>query len=826
VTGSQLTVGRPAHPGGPLRGVRVIDCSEGVAGPLAARLLGDMGAEVLKVEPPEGDRSRRLPPEDDGSGRDSFFEYLNWNKRGITLDLDNAAGRQGLHALARGADIVIESSPPSRRAGRGLSYEDLARENTGLVVISVTPFGSTGPRRDWETDELVDWAFGGYMYFGGNPEREPLQVPGYQAEYHAAQATLVAVLAALRYRDLTGEGQWIDQSVQEATLSSHAWLSVAWSHGGQVLTRVGPDMMECRDGWVMWLRRAQEPTVFVMIGKPELIEEFAEADVLEWRDPASPIWEHVRAWCRTQSMADVYHQAQQLRIPVTPVNTMEDLLQSEQLAHREWFLQASDTSAIRHAGFPFKMQASKLAIRHPAPTLRGEGDAGVSWHTREAAPAEELASPPSFADGPLAGLRVLEVTANWAGPLAGRHFGDLGAEVIKVEHSKRPATRAMWPAGNDPADRQFNRSGYFNKLNRNKMDVSLDLASPEGRAVFLKLVERADVLIENNSARVMPNLGLGYETLAEVNPRLVMASISGFGATGPEQHYVAYGANIEASSGLASIMGYADDARPYRAGTFYADPVAGNYTVIAVLAALRERRWTGHGQWIDLSLNEAAATFFGGYFVRYQREGLPEPRRGNRHQVFAPQGCYRTIGNDAWVALTIRDDDDWRGLATVLERFDWLIEPQFQTASGRAECHEEIDDAIRGWAIGRDHRRAAQELQDAGVPAAPVMANWELLSDPHLAERSFYVPITHPEVGVLPFPGMPWKLTRTPGTIRRPAPMFAQHNREVLCGILGMSDADVDALEASGVAAPDPEPSFFAPRPAPIRPKSPMEAST
>ncbi|MCK9496877.1 MAG: CoA transferase, partial [Dehalococcoidia bacterium] len=589
----------------------------------------------------------------------------------------------------------------------------------------------------------------------------------------------------------------------------HAWLSVAWSHGGQVLTRVGPDMMECRDGWVMWLRRAQEPTVFVMIGRPDLIDQYAEADVLEWRDPASTIWVHVREWCKTQSKLDVYHQAQELRIPVTPVNTMADLLASEQLAAREWILRLHEDSEIRHAGFPFKMSASTLAIRHGAPAL---GESGAEWLPREEAPSEILDTPPDFSAGPLAGLRVVEVTANWAGPLAGRHLGDLGAEVIKVEHSKRPATRAMWPAGNDPADRQFNRSGYFNKLNRNKMDVSLDLQSPEGREVFLRLVERADIVIENNSARVMPNLGLGYDTLSALNPRLVMASISGFGATGPEQHYVAYGANIEASSGLASLMGYEDDERPYRAGTFYADPIAGNYTVAAVLAALRERRWTGRGQWIDLALNEAAATFYGGAFVRYQREGQLEGRRGNRHQLFAPQGCYQTLGSDAWLALTVRDEDEWRALAEVVGRPDWLIEPQFQTHAGRAECLDEIDDAISAWAAARDHRRATRELQAAGVPAAPVMANWELLSDPHLAEREFYVPVNHPEVGVFPFPGMPWKLTRTPGTIRRPAPLFAEHNREVLGGILGMSDAEIEALETSGVAAPEPEASFFAPR--------------
>lgn len=802
------------HPRGPLRGVRVLDCAEGVAGPLAARILGDLGADVIKVESPGGDVSRGLPPEDDGSGKDSFFEYLNWNKRGLTTDLDAPEGQAKLRTLVADADILIESGRPGDMAARGLGYDELSSVNPRLVMASVSHFGATGPKRDWLSDELVDWAVGGYMYFGGNPEKEPLQVPGYQAEYHAAQATLVAILAALRYRDVTGEGQWIDQSIQEAVLSSHAWLSVAWTHGGQVLTRVGPDMMECRDGWVMWLRRAQEPSVFVLIERPELIDEFAAVDVLEWRDPGSPIWGHVRDWCGQQSMLDVYHKAQQLRIPVTPVNTMEDLLNSEQLAQREWFLQVPEGGSVRHAGFPFKMAGSTLAIREAAPVL---GRTEAAWRPREEAPREQQPQPPDYSAGPLAGLRVVEVTANWAGPLAGRHFGDLGAEVIKVEHAKRPATRAMWPAGNDPGYRQFDRSGYFNKLNRNKMDVSLDLASPAGRDVFLKLIERADILIENNSARVMPNLGLGFDVLSTLNPRLVMASISGFGATGPEQHYVAYGANIEASSGLASVMGYEDDARPYRAGTFYADPIAGNYTVIAILAALRERRWTGKGQWIDLSLNEAAATFLGGYFVKYQREGSLEPRRGNRHQKHTPQGCYQTLGNDAWLAVVVRTDAEWRALAEVVGRPDWMIEPQFQTAEGRAELLEEIDEVIRAWALGRDHRQAAAELQHAGVPAAPVMANWEILYDPHLAERGFYVPITHPEVGTIPFPGMPWKLSRTPGTIRRPAPRFAEHNYEVMVELLGLSEAEVRGLEESGVASPEPEAAFFAPRPAPRR---------
>ncbi|MDA1148001.1 MAG: CoA transferase, partial [Chloroflexi bacterium] len=412
--------------------------------------------------------------------------------------------------------------------------------------------------------------------------------------------------------------------------------------------------------------------------------------------------------------------------------------------------------------------------------------------------------PAGAGSGALAGLRVIEVTANWAGPLVGRHMADLGAEVIKVEHAQRPATRALWYPGNEPGKRPYNRAGYFNNLNRGKLDVSLDLAAPEGRDLFLRLVELADVVVENNSARVMPNLGLGWDTLSARNPRLVMASISGFGASGPERDYVAYGANIEAASGLAAVTGYHDDDTPYRANTFYADPISGNYATIAVLAALRARDASGHGQWLDLSLNECAASFFGDAFIEHQRTGALPPRRGNRHPVYAPQGAYQTVGDDDWLVLTVRDDEEWHALCTALDRPDWLADATLATLEGRRARHDELDAAISGWAANLDHREAAALLQEAGVPAAPVLANYELVTDAHLHRRAFYIPIEHPEAGVLPFAGMPWKLSRTPGHVARAAPRFAEHNAYVLGDLLGLDADAIAALEASGVADRNP----------------------
>jgi crotonobetainyl-CoA:carnitine CoA-transferase CaiB-like acyl-CoA transferase len=791
---------------GALTGLRILDASQGVAGPFAARLLGDLGAHVIKIEPPEGDSARRMhPAQTSDPDPTSFFAYLNWNKRGIVTDLASQDGRTRFAQLAATADVLIESGEPGQLATLGLGYDELARTNPGLVLVSVTPYGQDGPRDRWQHTEATDWATSGYQYFAGDPQREPLMLPGAQAEFHTAQAVALAALAALHERDRSGRGQPIDISIQEASLTTHAWNAVSWTHAGHVLRRLGSDVFRCADGWVFWMRRGQETNLFALIERPDLFDDPRLEEMEIWRDIDSDLWDIVRAWCAEQPMLEVYRRAQELRIAVTPVNTVADLLASEQLAERDWFVTPPDTSEdIRYPGPPFGMTDTPTTVQRPAPTLDEHADEILAELATSSQPAAPPATPaPATSDDslPFEGLRVVEVTANWAGPIAGRHLGDLGAEVIKVEHHLRPATRALWYPGNEPGLRPYNRAGYFNNLNRSKLDVSLDLSTERGRELFLQLIERADVLIENNSARVMPNLGLGWDTLSQRNPRLIMASISGFGASGPERDYVAYGANIEASSGLAAGTGYHDDDTPYRANTFYADPITGNYATIAILAALRARETSGIGQWLDLSLNECAASFFGDAFLEYQRTGQIPPRRGNRHPIHAPQGAYQTTGDDDWLVLTVRDEADWHALCTLLDRDDWRSDPTLATPEGRHARHDEIDAAITAWTAPLDHREAAQLLQDAGLPAAPVYANYELVTDSHLHQRQFYIPIDHPEAGVLPFAGFPWKFGRTPAQVRRPAPRFAEHNNHVFGTLLGLTPVDIAQLEADAVTA-------------------------
>ena len=432
---------------------------------------------------------------------------------------------------------------------------------------------------------------------------------------------------------------------------------------------------------------------------------------------------------------------------------------------------------------------------------RGEAPR-LGQHT--AALTEEFAStpaptpPPAMAttDLPLAGLRVVELTGNWAGPIVGRHLGDLGADVIKLEWAARPATRALFMPGptQDPQKYPYDRAMYFNLLNRNKRDLVVDLAAEEGKQIFLELMREADVFVENNSARVMPNLGLDYETARRENPELIYVSMSGFGATGPWRDWSAYGSNIEASSGLASVTGYhADQVR--RTPLFYADPVSGNHATVAILAALEHRDSTGEGQYIDVALNEAGAAYFFEALMEYQTAREIRRPNGNRDRRFAPQGAYRSAGEDCWIAVSVQNDDDWVALCEVIGRSDLLADSELSTLEGRTARHDELDAAIEAWTSEREQYEGAWDLQRGGVSAAPILANWQVLHDPHIHASGFYQWVEHSVVGVYPYPSWPWRFSRTKPSIRRAAPRFAEHNHEVLSE-LGYDDEQIAELYA------------------------------
>lgn len=428
---------------------------------------------------------------------------------------------------------------------------------------------------------------------------------------------------------------------------------------------------------------------------------------------------------------------------------------------------------------------------------------------------------------PLDGIRVLDLTRGWAGPLGTRILGDLGAQVIKIEAlASRGVVRitpelkeklARWRWGElpppevraaiypeaQPGAHPWLRQGTLNKLNRNKLSIGLDLTKPGAVAAFKRLVAVSDAVMENYTPRVMGNFGLDYAALRAVNPAIVLVSMPGFGLTGPYRDYAILGPNLEGASGLASLTGY-EGGGPMKLGVAYSDPVGGLNGVVALLMALWQRRRTGRGQSIDVSQCEAVMCTMGEALLDYSMNGWQASPRGNGHPVYAPHGVYRCRGEDSWVAIAVRSDHEWQALGHALGDPGWARNDRFASAAGRREHHEEIDGLLESWTREREHQEVMNLLQAEGVPAGAAYTNKELLEDRHLRERGFWVNIDQPEVGLHPYDGLPMRFSETPADVWEPAPGLGQHNWMVMAELLGMSKNDVYALQAQGAIGDSP----------------------
>lgn len=758
---------------------RVLNLARGVAGAYATRLLADLGARCSWwrwTDPRPGD----WPPSD------LVYAYF---EDGVELHddcLDRDALLAALPALASHFDLILtDFSLPELE--QDALFELLRPANPAIVVANADHYGRSGPYARWVGDELTDYALGGYWSIAGHPEREPLRVPGHQAQFHAGLQVAFASLAALRYARRTGAGQEIEVSAAEAMLGAHWSTTVAWTHEGRVFMRTGSDLYRAKDGWVHFFNVIVHQNVLVLLDRPDLAAHEDFQTILGRRDHLEEIEAIAREWCAQRPMMEIIEKAQSLRVPMTPMADAEWLLADDHLADREYF---RDCRGKPMPGRPYRWTDPWQEAGAPDTLARAlAGDAPPP------PPGDRTPSA-----SPFEGLRVIEVTNNWAGPIACRHLADLGAEIIKVELATRPATRGSHYPGLDPGKYHYNRSGYFNEMNRNKRDISLNMATDEGRQVFLDLAAKADVVIENNSARVMPNLGLAYEKLAEVNPRLVMVSISGFGATGVRRDWIAYGSNIEAASGLASTTGYPGDERPYRTGSFIADPIAGAHAAIAAVAGLERLERTGRGSHIDMALTESAMTFMVAAFAHVHDHGGSMPRLGNIEPADAPTGAYPVDGRDDWVAIAVRTDEQWRALCGVAGLDDLAS----LDAPARVSRREEIDERLSVWTKPRTRFEAVRELQAAGVPAASILHNWQLHADPHFHARGSFIDIEHPDTGVYPYPGFMWRFSKTSPTVHSPAPRFAEANDYVFGELLGLDAEAIAHLYEVGATADEP----------------------
>ena len=782
-----------------LAGVFVVELAGSLAGAHAAKLLGDLGAQVVCVEPEGG-----APMRSDAA-------------RWAAYATSRTAAAQGSEAaatwLAR-ADVVIESSADAPLT----IHPDLVGPDA--LHLQISPFGRSGPYADWQGSDITDQAIGGYLYLSGRPDREPLQGPMGQAALAAGVMGAIGVMAGLHARRRGGGSQTIEVTHHEALAALHQFTDVRFSHAGNVLPRMGNryagpgspiGMYRASDGWIAFTVATAEhgQTLLEVTGLTHLLELPGITSVTDVMINASILDPALNGWLAETTVEEAVELLQAVRLAVAPVLTMQEVLADPQLEARAWWQATEvDGRTVRIPGPPFRIDDWKWQAR-PAPT----NASFVDGTPPEPLPALARSAAPDQADmaGPLAGIRVLDLTRVWAGPLAARSLAELGADVVMVEApwARMPLAvpqsyvdASHFFPDDEAGDHPWNRNGFINKFAVDKRSVGLDISSPKARAVFERLVEQADVVIENYSPRVMPNLGLGEDRLRALNPHIVYVTMPGYGRTGPARDYSAYGPVLDSHAGLSTLMGYPElDA--WKCGIAWPDPVAGIHATFAVLAALwsREHDPERRGMTVEVAQFETAVSMIGDRLVQSQLDGFDPPLPGNRSVTSAPQGVYPCAGVDRWLALTVPDDRRWAALcAAVGFPADWAVWDVEQ----RRRNHDGIDAAMSTWTATRAPAAGAVLLQSVGVPAAPVVDGRDMLTDPHLAARGFYQQVTHPEAGTHPWSPLPARLSKTPLTIHRPAPLLGEHNRAVLREWAGYDDDEIDALIADGCLADRP----------------------
>jgi crotonobetainyl-CoA:carnitine CoA-transferase CaiB-like acyl-CoA transferase len=811
-------------PGGDVNGVRVLAIDPDLAGGYCARLFASVGADVVFAEPTGGAALRRhapIVPGVDGTDRSAMWEYLATGSRSVVVD----AADPGCDALLGWADVVISSCDGD--ADGALALHDRVRRVAPHVVHVVTSgYGLTGPYRNWRRTPLTDWAAGGHLAITGDPDREPLQGGGPWVSYLTGATAAIGAMAALIAAARTGRGELVDVGAFEAAASLHQWTITMFTHTGVVKRRWGNRFGEsvhpialyrCRDGWISIVAPAvhQFEALCIAVDNVEILaDEEIMAPAVRF-DRAAEIDGPVDAWLAERTVADAVATLQAAGVPASPVLRMSEVLDDEQLAARQYWT-TSGALGARHPRAPFRL------------TSQGAGDVTLGdapapgEHTDSLLAAIRKGIP--RAEHPVIDLRevrLLEFGVAWAGPLAGRFLGDLGVDVVMVEH---PATRGIhmrtdtdpnWRRGELPAahlrfpvfpdatpgERWWNRMGMFNKMNRSKRSLCLDAKSGDGPAVLRELLGATDVVLHNFSPRGARSLGIDAASVARHNPAAVTVSMSGYGETGPLAGYLSYGPVLQAHGGFDEATGY-EGGDPVRIGVAFPDAVGGLHGAFAALVAIWERARTAAAVHVDLSQLETLLAIAGDMVLATGVTGEDPVRHGNRASDAAHQGVHPSQGEDAWVAITARDGDDWRALVDVVGS-PALTSLRDTGPPERAAAIETIDAAIGAWTAARSPYESAHALQAAGVPAFPVMTNAMIVEDPHMTAREFIVTWDQTDAGPLQFPGFPIHFGESEVHLKG-CPGLGEDNAAVLQDLLGADDTRLAELMAAGTIADRP----------------------
>ena len=778
----------------PLSRYRVIEIGTGTSLAYAGKLLAAFGAEVIKIEPPGGDPGRAEPPLvaiGDRQEESAYFAWLNAGKKSLCID------EAAVHALIGSAHLLLDGRAPGSGSKGVLAHASLRAAHPHLVIVAISWFGESGPYRDYLTTDATCRALAGLIHLIGPAER-PVGINDHQADIVGGLSAYMAALSGL----LAG-GRRFELSIHEAVMALSE-THTAYGPGGP-RARLGNNrfastypvgVFKCREGWLsigvssfqQWLlfcelfdmpQAASNPNYAVGVDRSSRYREIEPLFVPKLLERTAAEW---------------FAEGLKLKIPCAIVPEMHELLGQKVFRDDGAFAKiAIGAASFEGPAVPLRLMRTPPVSSGTAPT------AGASKqpepHATAGATARKASAPPGK---PLAGMRIVDLTMGWAGPLATRHMADLGAEVIKIE-----ACRHMdWWRGQDPrpaffAQKLYEKRPNYLVMNRNKLGITLDLTTKEGVALVQRLVARADGVVENYARGVATKLGLSYEDLRVVKPNIVMVSMPAFPA-GLWENGRAYGHTLEAASGLPTIAGN-PDGPPLLTHYAYGDPIGGLNGAAALLTALLHRSRTGEGQHIDIAQVECMLQMAAPWMIEQSVTGRVGERLGNRHPRNVPQNCFRCAGDDGFVHIAITDDAMWSRLCDAIARPDLAADSALSTAGGRRMRENEIESAIEAWTCTRDADAVMQDLQARRIVAGVVRSPYDLASDPHLIARGFWQHVERAYCGPHWQPSLAFRESTAPYAIRHASPTLGEFNRAILGDILSLSDAELERLTGAGV---------------------------
>ena len=776
---------KPQHP---LNGLRVLEMGSRTTAPYIGKLFTDAGADVLKLESSEGDPFRTwsasgaaIPDGEDAA----WWQFLNAGKRSVTVDLETEEGKRRFNNLVAETDLILDDHIPQEAQRLGITFQDIQTISSSTVLASLTHFGTTGPWANRPANDFILQALTGATENRGIPDEEPAACGGELGDFVAAALSAPAILAITLASKTTGEGAHIDVSQYESMMLAFQTYRPIFDHFAPDFRPTRqieiPSVEPAKDGWVGFctITGQQWQDFCSMIGADDWIGNDDLTNFHTRMERREEVWPRIWAFTKERTVQELVDLASAFRIPVGPIGTGDKIASFDHFAERNVFVE--NPHGFTQPRPPYQFEQSTLAPLRKAPPL-GKHDA---YNPRPV-------NVPAFGknnDQPLAGVKVVDLSAFWAGPVATNLLRVLGADLIKIEsHIRLDGMR--WASGLPipMEDKLWEWSPVYHGANAGKRVINLDLSTQQGKDIALQLIADADVIIENYSPRVTESWGFTWENIHALNDQAIFVRVPAYGTDGPWRDRVGFAMNMEQVSGLANRTGHPDGPPFVPRGPV--DSIAGMHAVFATILALTERTRIGKGQLVELPLIEGALQAAAEQVVEHSAYGTVLNRQGNKAPNASPQGLYKTSGDDAWLAISIQNNQQWKALTeqinSDLANYD------------REKDTEKIDEIIRAWAQTQDAETAAESLWNAAIPVAPCMHFNDSGKTTQHQHRNFLQTYEHPITGHTPYLSYPFRLNGTHLPLGGPAPILGEHTNEILTQ-LGYTQEQLEELESNGV---------------------------